>query len=411
MLKKIDNNFLITIFTVIIPISMQFFYIRYVSYNIDKVDYGNFILLQTLVSGLSYIFIQIPSQAYDRFFNTTEDKVMFVNEFRTILIFINFFSLLTIGLYGYIMEKFSIQILVVIFIYFVLLNNYSFNQKVFLLSLERKKYFYLKVLESTAKFLMPLVVYYFYQTLLSFVIGLTIGYLISFLILIQYMKEYKFNITIKLKNIKKYFLFAYPIFFVSLFTWGISFSDRYFIEFITNTKDVAIYSLLAQVAGIGQVVGQVYFMYINPQVLKMYEENKNTTLVYLSSTLKILAFIFTLLAVVAYFLPIQVYEILLEPKIISQDYYFLTLIILVIGIFLTVFQTAYSMYLNLFKRLDVLAYIYLIAFIFNILGNLFIKDYGIIAAAISTLVAYSVILIAQVLYVWKIMPLQRVTNV
>jgi O-antigen/teichoic acid export membrane protein len=127
--------------------------------------------------------------------------------------------------------------------------------------------------------------------------------------------------------------------------------------------------------------------------------------------LKILAFIFTLLAVVAYFLPIQVYEILLEPKIISQDYYFLTLIILVIGIFLTVFQTAYSMYLNLFKRLDVLAYIYLIAFIFNILGNLFIKDYGIIAAAISTLVAYSVILIAQVLYVWKIMPLQRVTNV
>ena len=410
MFKRINKSFFITILTVLIPITMQFIYIRYVSYHVDKVDYGNFILLQTLIAGLSYIFIQIPSQAYDRFFNITENKVEFVNEFRTVLIFINILSLIGISLYGYIMQKFSFEILFIIFIYFILLNNYSFNQKVFLLSLERKKYFYLKVLESMAKFITPLIAYYFYQTLLSFVVGLTVGYLIAFFILMQYMKEYKFNITVKLKNLKKYFLFAYPIFFVSIFTWGISFSDRYFIEFASNTKDVAIYSILAQVAGIGQIVGQIYFMYVNPKVLRMYEKNRNDTFEYLSSTLKLLAIIFILLIGIACFLPIQIYEILLEPKIITQNYYFWTFIILVIGIFLTVFQTAYSMYLNLFKRLDILAYIYLIAFIVNIVGNLFIKDYGIMVAAISTLTAYSVILIAQILYVWKIIPLQKDEN-
>ena len=402
MLKKINKSFFITIMTVLIPMIMQFIYIRYVSYNVDKVDYGNFILLQTLIAGLSYIFIQIPSQAYDRFFNTTENKTEFVNEFRTVLILINVLSIMVIAMYGWMMQKFSFEVLAVVFIYFILLNNYSFNQKVFLLTLERKKYFYLKVLESTAKFITPLIAYYYYQTLLSFLVGLTLGYLVSFLILVQYMKDYKFNIIIKIQNLKKYFLFAYPIFFVSVFTWGISFSDRYFIEFLDGTEDLAIYAILAQVAGIGQIVGQVYFMHVNPKVLKMYEKDQKDTLNYLSYVLKILAAVFVVLVVFAYLLPIQIYEILLEPQIINQSYYFWTFIILVLGIFVTVFQTAFSMYLNLFKRLDILAYIYLVAFVINMIGNLFINSYGIIAAAVATLAAYIVMLVMQVIYVFRL---------
>ena len=78
-----------------------------------------------------------------------------------------------------------------------------------------------------------------------------------------------------LENQKKYFKFAYPILFVSIFSWGISFLDRYFIEYFINTEKVAIYAILAQVAGIGQIVGQIYFLYVNPKILKMFEENQN----------------------------------------------------------------------------------------------------------------------------------------
>lgn len=399
---KMNRNFVLTIMTVLIPVLLQFFYIRYVSYNVDKIDYGNFILLQTLISGLSYIFIQIPSQAYDRFFNTMIDKVAFVNEFRTILIFINILSIFAIILYGTIMQKFSYEVLFVTFLYFILLNNYSFNQKVFLLTLERKKYFYIKLLESSAKFITPLIAYYYFQTLLSFLVGLVIGYTFSFFILLRYMKEYKFNIIVKKENLIKYFHFAYPILFVSIFTWGISFSDRYFIEFLTGTEQVAIYAILAQVAGIGQIVGQIYAMYVNPKVLKMFEDDSQTTLKYLSKMLKKLGLVFIVLSMIAYLLPVQIYEILLEPKIIEQKYYFITFFILLIGIFFTVYQTAYSMYLTLFKRLDILAYIYLAALFINLTGNLFIKEYGIIAAAISTLLAYLTILWLQIIYVSKI---------
>jgi len=79
---------------------LQFIYIRYVSYNIDEEVYGNFILLQTLIVALSYIFLQIPSQAYDRFYNEAKDKISYINEFRTILIFVNILSILLILLYG-----------------------------------------------------------------------------------------------------------------------------------------------------------------------------------------------------------------------------------------------------------------------------------------------------------------------
>ena len=76
---KIDKNLTITFLTVVIPVLMQFIYIRYISYNVEKEIYGNFVLLQTIIVALSYIFIQIPSQAYDRFYNTTKNKIEYLS--------------------------------------------------------------------------------------------------------------------------------------------------------------------------------------------------------------------------------------------------------------------------------------------------------------------------------------------
>ncbi|NOQ14161.1 MAG: oligosaccharide flippase family protein [Methyloprofundus sp.] len=398
-MPKLNKSFITTIATVLIPISMQFIYIRYVSYEVDKTIYGNFILLQTLIAGLSYIFLQIPSQAYTRFYNTQEDKQKFINEFRTLLIFINILCFFVIMLYGSMMQKFSLSILLTIFIYFVFLNNYAFNQNIFLLNMERGKYFYLKVFEATAKFVLPIIFYYLNETLFSFLLGLCTGYAISFCVLMFFLKDYKFYFIINIKNLNKYFKFAYPIFFVSIFSWAISLADRYFIEFFNGTEQVATYAILAQVAGIGQIVGQIYTLHVNPKALKMFEDDKKSALEYLSKILKKLGLVFILLSVLAYLLPVQIYEILLDPEIIEQPYYFITFFILLIGIFITVYQTAYSMYLNLFKKLNILAYIYFIAFIFNLLGNFFIKKYGMIAAAISTLLAYTIILSGQIIYI------------
>ncbi len=205
--------------------------------------------------------------------------------------------------------------------------------------------------------------------------------------------------VVQWQNLKKYFLFAYPIMFVSIFTWGISFSDRYFIEYYLSTEDVAIYSLLAMVAGVGQVVGQIYFLYVEPKVLKNYEIDPEKTFREIASYLKKLLLVFMVLTVIALLLPKEIYTVLLEKEIVYSDYYFATMMILLVSIFINILHIAHHMYLKLLKRLDILAYIFLFAVFVNLMINTFIKDYGIIMGAVSTMISYMTILILQIVFV------------
>ena len=91
----LNKSFLITILTVIFPILLQLVYIRYVSYHIDKNDFGDFVILSTFVVALSQIFLSIPSQSFMRFYHMSE-KIIFINEFRTYLIGVNTLSILFI---------------------------------------------------------------------------------------------------------------------------------------------------------------------------------------------------------------------------------------------------------------------------------------------------------------------------
>lgn len=396
---KRNRNVIITFLTVLIPTLLQFIYIRYVSYEVDKAVYGNFILLQTFIAGLSYVFLQIPSQAYSRFFNENNNKAEFVNEFRTILIFINFLSFICIALYGSIFDKFSYWVLLLVFLYFIVSNNYIFNQNIFLLNIERSKYFYLKILESSAKFISPIIFYIIYGTLEGFIFGLLFGYLLSSGVMWFYLKKYPFRLVANKKNIWKYFKFAYPILFVSLFTWGISFSDRYFIEAFISTPEVAIYSILGQVAGVGQLVGQLFTMYVNPKVLKAYGENEQIALISLSKSLRFLLLTFILLIIFSLSLPKSFFAILIESSVLDNNNYYYTFIILIASIFMAVYQTAYSLYFSLLEKLNIMGYIYFVAFLVNLAGNFFISEFGIIAASISTFCAYFIINIMQVCYI------------
>jgi len=400
LIDKLKNrDFLITVATVLFSVSLQFVFIRYSSYGIEKNDFGNYVLLQTLIAALSATLLQIPSQAFDRFYNQAKDKTEFVNEFRTILMGINIVSLILIIAYGFVIKKFTTETLFILFVYFALLNNYALNQKVFLLELERSKYFYLQILEACSKFLFPIFAYILFHTMISLFLGILLGYALSYGLLLHFLKEYPYRIVMHLPNLKKYFNFAYPILFVSMFTWGISFSDRYFIDYFLSTKDVAIYSLLAMVAGIGQIVGQIYFMYVEPKILKEYEIDPIQTFRNIEKYLKNLALVFSILTLIAFIVPKEIYLLLLEKDLVYSSYYFSTMMILLIAIFLNVIHIAHHMYLKLMKRLDVLAYIFLIALIINLIGNLFIRNYGIMAAAIATLIAYLSILIMQILFV------------
>jgi len=109
--------------------------------------------------------------------------------------------------------------------------------------------------------------------------------------------------------------------------------------------------------------------------------------------------VFVFILLVAVLLPKDIYTILLEKEVVYNDYYFQTMIILLVAIFVNVMHIAHHMYLKLLKRLGILAYILFVALVVNLIGNMFISKYGIIAAATSTLLAYITILVLQMVYV------------
>jgi O-antigen/teichoic acid export membrane protein len=398
---RLKKSFNITILTVLIPLILQLLYIKYVSFFVNKNDFGDFVILSTFVMALSQLFLSVPSQSFMRFYNGSI-KINFINEFRTYLIGLNILSVVLVYLlYVFYGDRFDTTVYILIYLYFAISNNYGLNQQIFLLNTDRKKYLLLKILEAMAKFVFPIFWYSIYYTLESFLIGLVVGYSLSFMIILLLLKEYPFKIELNLNNQKKYLLYAYPIIFSAIFNWSISFSDRYFIDYYVDTRSVAIYAILAMLAGFAQVLGMIYATYVNPIILSVYEKNNEEGL----SLLKNYVFnflIFNIFALIIFLtLPRSLFTIFVESSIIYNNMYYSTFLILVLGIFLTVFQTAMSMYFILIKRLDVHAKIFIIASIVNFILNFYVIEYGIIAVAISTLIAYVIINILIVLWISK----------
>jgi O-antigen/teichoic acid export membrane protein len=390
MLKNKGIN--LSALSVLVPLIFQLLYVRYVSYEVDKKIFADFVILSTFIYGFSQVFLSIPGQAFSRFYNATKDKLYFINEFRTYLLGINLLSIVVVfGFYFLYKDRFDLSIYIAIYFILALFNNYSLNQQIFLMSLERGRHLVLKIFEAAAKYIFPLLVYYHFQTLQSFVGGILLGYAISSIFLFYYLRDKPFKIELNFQNQKKYFLFAYPIMIAAIASWTIAFSDRYFIDYYLSKEELAIYAILAQLSGFAQVLGAVYGTYVNPIILKSYEENHTIGLRLLKKYLWNFLFILLLITLLVFALPRSLFVIFIEEAVISNQYYYHTFIILVIGIALSVFQTAISIYFVLLKKLKIHAIIFLLASAVNLSLNFLIPEYGIIMAAISTFSAYFLI--------------------
>ena len=129
MLRHSDK--IITVLTVLIPLTFQVYYIHYVSNNISQLDYGNFIIISSFIIALSQILLSIPQQAFSRFYNNSK-YIDIVNEFRTYLIFINIISVLFIYLfYLFYANRFSTEVYILMCLFFIFSSNYSLNQNIF----------------------------------------------------------------------------------------------------------------------------------------------------------------------------------------------------------------------------------------------------------------------------------------
>jgi O-antigen/teichoic acid export membrane protein len=233
------------------------------------------------------------------------------------------------------------------------------------------------------------------------VFGYVIAQFITFLFamtIIIYQIGFKFP---KFKNIKEYLSFGIPTVPGNLSSWMVDLSDRYVIGILLGTAFVGYYSP-------GYTLGNIIVMlmapfgFLLPALLSSYyDQNKiNEVERHLQYSLKY----FILLAMPAVFglsiLSKPLLTLLSTPEI-AQNGYFITPFVALSAFLLGIYGII-SQILALEKKTRIIGSMWMIAAIINVVLNIILVPlFGIVAAAISTLIAYTFIFAVSTFYSLK----------
>lgn len=233
------------------------------------------------------------------------------------------------------------------------------------------------------------------------VIGILIAQIIVFLMALAFITSHiGFKIP-KLLNIKEYLSLGLPTISSTLSYWVVTSSDRYIISFLLGTTFVGYYSPSYTLGNLIVMLIFPFNVLLFPLLSKYYDENKiDDVRIFLKYSFKYFLALAVPSAVGLSVLSNIIVQVISTPEIASNGYFvtpFVALSALLYGI--------YSIILNILllnKKTKVMSMIWTIAAILNIILNFaMIPSFGILGAAIATLIAYIIAFVITVFYSLK----------
>jgi O-antigen/teichoic acid export membrane protein len=231
--------------------------------------------------------------------------------------------------------------------------------------------------------------------------GLLIANIIIFFIMIFFIISDIGFVVPKFKDIKDYLSFGLPIIPSNLSYWIVDSSDRYVIGILLGTASVAYY---APGYTLGYIIALMVgpFLLLLPSILPKFYENNNMKKVeiYIKYSLKYFLLIAIPSAVGLSILSKPLLMILTTPEI-ALNGYFITPFITLGAIFYGIYSII-SNIIILEKRTKIIGMIWIIAAVMNLILNIILVPYfGILVAAIDTLIAYGSAVILTIIFSHK----------
>ena len=226
---------------------------------------------------------------------------------------------------------------------------------------------------------------------------LAIRLLIFLSLFILILKKIGFRIPV-FSKIKNYLSFSLPTVLSSVSYWLVTSSDRYLIGFFLGVLFVGYYTPAYSIGNILTFFIYPFAFMLPPALSKLFEEGKTDEVrIYLNYSLKY----FLVIAIPATFglsiLSKQILTIFSTKEIAANSYFitpFVVLSILLYGIYIIFVQI-----LSILKKTKIFGVIWLIAALLNIVLNIvLIPFFGILAAALTTLLSYSFALLLVYYY-------------
>ncbi len=200
------------------------------------------------------------------------------------------------------------------------------------------------------------------------------------------------------RNTKAYLSFSLPMVPGVLAAWVVGFSDRYVIAYFLGAASVGIYSAGYVLGSIPLMLAGVLGFVLPPTLAKLYDEGRmNEVKTHLSYSLKYLLMIAIPFVCGAAVLSKQVLRLFSTIEIASQGYYVVPLVAL--ATLLVCICIPFGAILVLVKKTKIGGTAYTLAALINLgLNLLIVPVWGILGAAITTLIAYSVLMAIEVRY-------------
>lgn len=266
---------------------------------------------------------------------------------------------------------------------------------------QMKLFSMLTLLQTYLGVLMVVIFIYLGFNVSGVVLGYIIAQIITFLLAMAIIiRQIGFKFP-KFENMREYLSFGIPTVPGNLSNWMVDMSDRYVIGIMLGTAFVGYYSP-------GYTLGNIIvmlmapFTYLLPSVLSSYyDQNKmEEVIIHLQYSLKY----FILLALPSVFglsLLSKPLLTILSTAEIAQNGYLITPFV-AFGALLLGLYGIISQILALEKRTKIIGSLWLIGALINIILNvIFVPVFGIVAAAISTLIAYGFVFAVSTYYCLK----------
>ena len=225
-----------------------------------------------------------------------------------------------------------------------------------------------------------------------FIIILSVEALLLLITLILVFRELSFE-KIKINIPKKYFIYAIPLVPTMILSWVINYSDQLMIVHFSSLEENARYSLYYTYSRIPHWIIITPLNYaLLPFLSKFIYSGENISKVnnYIKESVNISFIIISTFIIGLIFYGSEILYLLSNEEVNSSSINLLMLISF--SVFATaLYQIVYHI-LSLKNKTGVLIYIFGLGAVINVLFNYFtIPEYGIIGAAISTLISFIIV--------------------
>ena len=366
-------------------------------------DYGIWAQLSVTVSLLLPLALLALSTAFVRFFSSKNDKKEISRVFFSIFFFIVLLSLVIIGVLFVFSESISLFLFntssyttLVQITSFLILLEALFNITIFYFRIYRKMFIYtfLVILTSVGRISLTIFLLIFFgYGIYGVVFSALFSYFLSLVIaLIIIIKQVGFSLP-SFSEMPKYLRFSLPLAPTSLIFWVTTSSDRYIIGFLLGTISVGIYSAAYSIGYILYLFVKPLQIILLPQLSTLYDKGEiEEVKTYISYSLK-------------FFLLISVPSLVGLTVMAEQILVLFTTIEFIKGITIiplialsAVFHGLFQIIINItviYKKTKYNFWIQGLAALFNIALNfLLIPLFGIIGAAIATLLSFTIMFFA-----------------